>query len=105
MPNGRCVAAEVIWRPEARNDLYQIYDWIADRADAATAFSYTSRIESFVERLSNFPNRGTPRFHLAAGLRTVTFERCIIIAYRADSQQVVISRLFHTARDSFMGPF
>jgi toxin ParE1/3/4 len=99
------VAAEVVWRPEARDDLYQIYDWIADRADTATAFNYTSRIESFVERLSYFPNRGTQRFHLADGLRTVTFEKRIIIAYRADDQQVTISRLFHTARDSFNGPF
>ena len=98
------MAAEVIWRPEARNDLYQIYDWIADRADAATAFAYTSRIESFVERLSHFPNRGTPRFHLAAGLRTVTFERRIIIAYRVKGQQVIVARLIHTARGSFTEP-
>jgi plasmid stabilization system protein ParE len=74
------VAAEVVWRPEARNDLYQIYDWIADRADAATAFNYTSRIESFVERLSYFPNRGTQRVIRSTGrfdLSHYSRRRCV----------------------------
>ncbi len=90
---------EVIWRPEARDDLFTIYDRIADQADPDTAFGYTSRIEAFAMRLSHFPNRGTPRFDLAQGLRTVTFERRVIVAYRVVKGAVHIQRLIPAARD------
>ncbi len=90
---------EVVWRPEARDDLYAIYDWIARQADPDTAFGYTSRIEAFAARLSHFPGRGTPRFNLASGLRTVTFERRIVVAYRVVNDAVHIVRLIPAARD------
>ena len=90
---------EVVWRPEARDDLYAIYDWIARQADPDTALGYTSRIEAFALRLSHSPNRGTPRFDLASGLRTVTFERRIIVAYRTENGAVQIMRLIDAARD------
>ena len=93
------MAHEVVWRPEARDDLFAIYDWIAQQADPETAFGYTSRIEAFALRLSNFPNRGSPRFSLALGLRTVSFERRIIVAYRVVNEEVHIVRLIPAARD------
>jgi toxin ParE1/3/4 len=93
------VAHEAIWRPEARDDLYAIYDWIAHQADPDTAFGYASRIEAFALRLSNFPNRGSPRFKLARGLRTVTFERRIIVAYRVVKDEAHIVRLIPASRD------
>ncbi|WP_293702283.1 MULTISPECIES: hypothetical protein [unclassified Sphingopyxis] len=36
----------VVWRQTASDDLYHLYDWIADRADPETAFAYTSAIEA-----------------------------------------------------------
>lgn len=98
MRSGLGVEHEVIWRPEARDDLYTIYDWIAGQADPDTAYACTSRIEHFVQRLSHFPNRGSQRFNLAAGLRSVTFERRIIITYRVDNGEVVVLRLIGGAR-------
>lgn len=50
-------------------------------------------------RLSHFPNRGTPRFDLSSGLRTVTFERRVILAYRVENGAVNIVRLIYVARD------
>ena len=90
---------EVVWRPEARDDLYAIYDWIAERADPDTAFAYTSRIEAFALRLASFPRRGSQRFELASGLRTLTFRRRIVVAYRVEGATVQILRLIDTARD------
>ena len=90
---------EVIWRPEARDDLYAIYDWIAGQADPDTAYAYTSRIEAFTERLAHFPNRGTLRLNMITDLRSVTFERRVIVAYRAMNDAVQFVRLIHTARD------
>lgn len=90
---------EVVWHPQARNDLYDIYDWIADRADPAAALAFTSRIEAHVERLRDFPNRGTPRYQLSPGLRSTTFERRIIVTYRVEANEVLILRVIHAARD------
>ena len=94
MPSGSSVDHEIIWRPEARSDLYAIYDWIAGQADADTAYAYTSRIETFALRLRYFPNRGTPRADLGSGLRSVTFERRVIVAYRVGPYRVGQSAVF-----------
>ena len=98
MPSGPNVEHDVVWRPEARDDLYAIYDWIAEQADPDTAFDYTARIEAFALRLSHFPNRGTPRFTLSSGLRTVTYQRRIVVAYRVEDGTVQIVRLINAAR-------
>lgn len=90
---------DVVWSRAARNDLYSLYDWIAGQADAATAFAYTARLEAFASKLSYSPNRGTPRFGIAAGLRSITFERRYIVAYRVEPDCVWIVRLIDTARD------
>ena len=89
----------VDWHVLARADLFDIYDWIADRADPETAYAYTSRIEQRCETLSSFPHRGTPQHGLEPGLRTITFERRVLIAYRVEQERVLILRLIHTARD------
>ena len=90
---------EVVWSRAARNDLFNLYDWIAGQADAATAFAYTARIEAFASRLHTFPNRGTPQFDISAGLRSITFERRFIVTYRVKADCVWIVRLIDTARD------
>lgn len=99
MPIGSSVEHEIIWRPEARDDLLAIYDWVALQADPETALRYTSRIETFAQRLSHFPNRGFARFDVALGLRTVVFERRVTICYRVVDEEVSILRLIHSARD------
>lgn len=99
MPSGSSVDHEIIWRPEARSDLFAIYDWITAQADPGTAYAYTSRIEAFALRLRYFPNRGTPRADLGLGLRSVTFERRVIVVYRVGQGEVFIVRLLSAARD------
>ena len=90
---------DVIWQPEARSDLYAISDWIAERAGIDTALAYAARIEAFVARLEHFPNRGTARVSMPKGVRTVTFERRVIVAYRVEGSLVRILSLIGTARD------
>lgn len=99
MPSALLVDHRIVWEQSARTDLLAHYDWIADLVDPDTAFSYTSRVEAFVEKLRYFPNRGTPRFGLARGLRTVTFERRLIIGYRVEGNDVIVLRVIHGARD------
>ena len=90
---------EIDWRPAALRDLRALYDWVDERTDPSTASGYVARISHFAVKLRYFPNRGTPHFHILPGLRTVTFERHIVVAYVVESGIVRILRLIDTARD------
>jgi plasmid stabilization system protein ParE len=37
----------VVFTPEARNDLFEIYDWIAAKAGFQIAITYMERIEAY----------------------------------------------------------
>lgn len=89
----------VVWRSKARGDLLDLYDWIAAAADPATAFDFTSAIESHVAELAQFLQRGTPRDDLLPGLRTRPYRRRTVIAYRVTDDSVEILRLFHVGRE------
>jgi toxin ParE1/3/4 len=84
---------------DAIDDLSSIGRWIADQADLDTSNAYVARIEAACGRLSYFPNRGTPRPDLAPGLRTIPFERRYTIGYQVESEEVIILRIIHGARD------
>jgi toxin ParE1/3/4 len=88
----------VVWRRQARDDLLALYDWIAERAGADVAFEYTSRIEAHAARLTEFPQRGTPRDDLVPGMRTIPYRRRTIIAYRVSGDDVEILRLVHAGQ-------
>ena len=89
----------VVWRPQARDDLLALYEWIAEQADPATAFEYTSKIEAHATKLANFPERGIPRDDLAPGVRTTPYRRRTVIAYRALNEEVEILAIAHAGRD------
>ncbi len=93
------ISLRVVLSEAAIADLSELGRWIAERADTATAEAYVSRIEAACERLGTFPNRGTSRFHVLKGLRTITYQRRVIIAYRVGDESVQILRLIDTARD------
>ena len=78
-----------------------LHRWIAIEADPLTADGYIDRIEKHVSLLSEFPGRGTPRDDLSPGLRTITFERRVVIAYMVDdtASTVSIMRVINSARD------
>lgn len=89
----------VIFSEDASDDLSAMGLWIAERAGRATAEDYLRRLRAACEKLSLFPRRGTPRDHLEPGLRTITFERRVLITYRVEQDHVLILRLIRTARD------
>ncbi|WP_434404439.1 type II toxin-antitoxin system RelE/ParE family toxin [Sphingobium sp. DN12] len=83
----------------AIEDLIAIHHWVRAEADLATADRYLARIEERVAALSDFPDRGSPRDDLIAGLRTLTFERRLLIAYHVDREMVTVQRVIHAVRD------
>ena len=85
--------------PEARADLLDLYDHIADAAGRDLALAYVERIEHTCVGLADFPYRGAPRDDIRPGLRVIGIERRTLIAYIADASDVTILRVLHGGRD------
>jgi toxin ParE1/3/4 len=86
----------------AIEDLIALHQWVSAEADIPTADSYLARIEERIAALADFPHRGSPRDDLIAGLRTLTFERRLLIAYSVAGQVVTVQRVINALRD--LGP-
>jgi toxin ParE1/3/4 len=85
--------------PLAIADLIALHGWVVEQADRATADGYLARIEARLAALADFPHRGTPRGDLGPGVRTLAFERRLVIAYRAEDAVVTVLRVVSGARD------
>ncbi|WEK43405.1 MAG: type II toxin-antitoxin system RelE/ParE family toxin [Candidatus Sphingomonas colombiensis] len=85
--------------PLAIEDLIELHRWVSDETDPATASGYLDRIEERIASLSQFPDRGTPRDDLITGIRTLAFERRLLVAYMVDGSIVTVLRVINAARD------
>ena len=90
---------EVVFTPEAEEQLADLYSYIEENASAAVALSYTSSVVEYCEGLATFPLRGTPRDDVRPGLRTTAYKRRTEIAYTVDNERVSIIGVFHGGRD------
>ncbi len=90
---------EVVFAPEARDDLLELYDYVAERAGAARAHAYTGRIISYCLGLAMFPERGTRREDLRSGLRIIGFERRVTIAFHVAANRITFARVLYGGRD------
>lgn len=90
---------DVVFAPEALEDLRQIYDWIAEAAGADTAFGYVDRLVRNCDGMCYGAERGHRRDDIRPGLRIVGFERRITIAFTVSERQVTILRLFYAGRN------
>lgn len=90
---------EVVFAPEAREDLIAIYDWIADAADANIAMAYVERLEAWCLDFDLASERGSLRDEIRPGLRVVGFERRVTVAFMVDDDRATILRFFYGGRD------
>jgi toxin ParE1/3/4 len=93
------VSYEVVFAPEARDDLLQLYDYIAARSGPARARAYAERVLSYCRGFETFPERGTRRDDLRPGLRVVGFARRATIAFQINDNRVTIDRVLYGGRD------
>ena len=93
------VTHEVVFAPEAQQDLLQLYDFIAAESDPERAGRYTERIVAYCLTLVTFPERGTRRDDLRSGLRTTSFRRRVTIAFHVTARTVTIDRVLYGGRD------
>ena len=96
-PSSADAIYRVTYEPEAREQLNQLYDYIATEASPGIAKGFTDAIVERCERLARFPSRGTPRDDLRAGIRTIAVRRSVTIAYRCIRAVSRSSACFHAA--------
>jgi toxin ParE1/3/4 len=86
---------EVIFAPEARDDLLRLYEWIADASSPIIALSYVERVEGWCGNLDLAAERGHRRDDIRSGLRIIGFERRLTIAFEVSKDRVTVLRVFH----------
>jgi plasmid stabilization system protein ParE len=63
---------EVVFTPEAEEQLAELYRYIEGNATADVALRYTTAVVEYCEGLATFPLRWTPRDDIRPGLRTTS---------------------------------
>lgn len=92
--------ARVVYRPEAVDDLDEIFRFVFDLSrDRQTARRFVERIRERCRRIGEMPLGGTPRDDLVPGIRTMPFERRAVVAYRVVDGAVEITNIFYGGRD------
>ncbi len=86
---------EIIFAPEARDDLFALYEWISEKAGADTTLNYIQRLEIFCNGLDLASSRGHLRSDIRPGLRIIGFERRVTIAFTVSDKSVTILRLYY----------
>ncbi|HTR16716.1 MAG TPA: type II toxin-antitoxin system RelE/ParE family toxin [Acetobacteraceae bacterium] len=89
------------FRPEALDDLEEIARAVRRLSGSReVARRYVGRILDRCRHIATLPQGGRLRDDLAPGLRTVPFERRLVIVYRLTGTNTVeITNVFHGARD------
>jgi toxin ParE1/3/4 len=91
------MAVEVVFAPEARQDLEDILDHIAED-DPAAALRWIDRLEERCYSLAGFLMSGRARDDLMASVRMIAV-RDYLIFYRIGAEQIEIMSVVHGARD------
>ena len=92
-------AYRIVFTPEARDQVDHLHAYISAAADGETASRFTDAIIDHIARLSEFPERGTPRDDLRPGLRTFAWRRRVTIAFMVEEADVVVIGIFYGGRD------
>ena len=87
----------IIKRPSAKNDLVEIWDYIADDSEAQ-ADAFIAAIDRKIQALAERPMLGRKRDELAESLRSFPVGRYVIF-YRPLQNGVEVVRVLHGARD------
>ena len=80
-------------------DLESLSAYIEGEAGPEIADAYDARIRAKIATLADYPNRGTDRFMLGAGYRSITFESRLIILYRIEQDVVTVILALSAHRD------
>lgn len=88
---------DVVFRDEARGDLIEIGDYIAQDS-RERARDFVARMKARCERIGDNPLAAPLRPKWGENVRGIVFGS-YLIAYRIEGDEVLILRVFHGARD------
>jgi plasmid stabilization system protein ParE len=89
------VTRSVVYSPQARQQLTDIYHWIAAASSFADrAEGFASEIFDFCDGLASFPMLGVARDGLRPGLRIVGFRRRVTIAFVINEKTVEVLGIY-----------
>ena len=91
-------ARRIVWAPDARADLLEIWRHQADTASPDTADKVVRVIHTASERLNRVRTPGRPRDELLAALRSV-YARPYTVFFRLTDDRIEIVRVLHERRD------
>ena len=89
--------ARVTRRPQAVDDIVEIWDYIANDSVAA-ADAWVDRLDTQLDLLATQPMMGRARDELTHGVRSFPFGRYVVF-YMPNAGGVDVVRLLHSARD------
>ncbi len=87
----------VRFSPEAQDDLDELYDYITQARALDTAANYVDAIIAYCVRLADYPHRG--RADIRPGLRTIGYQRRVVIAFTVHDDVLVILGVYYGGRD------
>ncbi len=83
---------------EARRDIDALARYIAERAGQTVALAYVDRLQTFLGKLSTFPERGTVRTDIRPDLRIIGFEGRLAVAFVVKGDEVRVLRVLAGGR-------
>ncbi|NMG08316.1 type II toxin-antitoxin system RelE/ParE family toxin [Brasilonema sp. UFV-L1] len=89
--------SRVIRTPEAKNDLKELWNYIADFSEER-ADSYLRMLDEKMQTLAQFPLMGKECAELLEGLRSFPVNNYVIF-YRPIDNGIEVIRVLHGARD------
>ncbi|HSW23133.1 MAG TPA: type II toxin-antitoxin system RelE/ParE family toxin [Burkholderiaceae bacterium] len=92
---------DVVFAPEASDQLEALFLYIAERSSLTIAQRYTGAVVATCENLALFPLRGVAREDIRPGLRLTHHKGRTVIAYAVDEgrQTVSIIGVFYGGQD------
>jgi toxin ParE1/3/4 len=90
---------QVIFSPEAEEQLAALYRYLAVEASPKIAERYTDAIVNYCEGLTTFPHRGNCRDDIRPGFRITNYKRRTVIAFEVGDDHVSIIGIFYGGRD------
>lgn len=73
------MATAVLYSSRARDDMLNIWSWIADKSGLAMADAVVERIETRISQLADHPEMGPARSDIAQSARMLVIERWLAL--------------------------
>ncbi|MBI1761989.1 MAG: type II toxin-antitoxin system RelE/ParE family toxin [Acidobacteria bacterium] len=89
--------SKVVISEPAKEDLYQIADYVAQHSPAA-ALQLMKKFRKKFNMLTNFPQLGRERNDIAIGIRCLVMDNYLIF-YQPSDKMIEIWRVRHSAQD------